>query len=144
MTRSRRELISRRPSGSQPRPAGSPSKSTSTRPSPSGDTERTAWSKKSEYQRRPSCQRGHSPKKRPETKGSAIRVSVVMQCTSTPGGYPALQFSTAGPGAGAARRRYLWAGDVLVAQGDPDSGVLRLVARQGGGAGEHSQARPRR
>ena len=62
MTRSRRELMRSRPSGSQPSPAGSPSKSTSTRRSPSGDTENTAWSKKSEYHSRPSCQRGHSPK----------------------------------------------------------------------------------
>src|SRR6204780_2918829 len=107
MTRSRRELISRRPSGNQPRPAGSPSKSTSTRRSPSGDTERTAWSKKSEYQRRPSCQRGHSPKKRPDTNGSAVRVSVVTVRTSC---RRIRHCSSAQPvaGAGAARRGYLW------------------------------------
>ena len=66
----------RRPSGSQPSPAGSPSKSTSVRRSPCGETENTAWSKKSEYHRRPSCQRGHSPKNSPDRNGSAVRVSL--------------------------------------------------------------------
>ena len=97
MTRSRRELMRRRPSGSQPRPAGSPSKSTSTRRSPSGETEKTAWSKKSEYHSRPSCQRGHSPKKRPERNGSAVRVSLVTVRSSRPEAVRALQFSTARP-----------------------------------------------
>src|SRR5580693_10404462 len=105
MTRSRRELISRRPSGSQPSPAGSPSKSTSTRRSPSGETERTAWSKKSEYHSRPSCQRGHSPKKRPERNGSAARVSV----TWAPPVRVGPQFSTLDlSGALGACERYVW------------------------------------
>ena len=144
MTRSRRELMRSRPSGSQPRPAGSPSKATSTRRSPSGETEKTAWSKKSEYQSRPSCQRGHSPKNRPETNGSAVRVSLVTLRTSTPGGYPALQFSTAGTRCGGGPPGVPWARDVLGAQGDPHPGLLRPVAREGRGTGEHPQARARR
>src|SRR5580692_8911301 len=144
MTRSRRELMSRRPSGSQPKPAGSPSKSTSTRRSPSGETDRTAWSKKSEYQRRPSCQRGHSPKKRPETNGSAVRVSVVMLHTSMPGWDPGLQFSTAGARCGGRPAGVPLVCDVLGTQGDPDPDLLRPVAGEGRGPGEHPQARPRR
>ena len=42
--------------------------------SPAGDTELMLWAKKSEYHKRPSCQRGHSPKYRPETKGRAVEV----------------------------------------------------------------------
>src|ERR1700729_399715 len=142
MTRSRREVKRRRPSGSQPRPPGSPSKSTSTRRSPSGETEWTAWSKKSEYQRRPSCQRGHSPKKRPDTNGSAGRVSVVMLRTPCRGS-PALQFSTANDRCGGRPPGVPLTRDVLGAQGDPDPDLLRPVAREGGGPGEHPEARPR-
>src|SRR5208283_1074321 len=93
MARSSRELMSSRPSGSQPRPAGSPSKATSTRRSPSGDTERTAWSKKSEYHSRPSCQRGHSPKNSPDTNGSAVSVSLTVLLPTARVIRPAVQHS---------------------------------------------------
>src|SRR5271167_4903682 len=141
MTRSRRELKSSRPSGSQPRPAGSPSKSTSTWRSPSGETEKTALSKKSEYQRRPSCQRGHSPKNRPETNGSARRVSLVMPLHLHARRTPAPQFSTAGGRCGRRPSGVPLTCDVLGAQGDPHPDLLRPVASEGRGPGAHPPAR---
>src|SRR6516225_4050500 len=103
--RSSREMTRSRPSGSQPKPPVSPSKGTSSWRSPAGETEYTPWSKKSEYHSRPSCQRGHSPKKRPERNGSAERVSV----TWAPPVRIGQQFSTPHlPSASSVHRRYVW------------------------------------
>src|SRR5271157_5621658 len=144
MARSSRELMSSRPSGSHPRPAGSPSKGTSTRRSPSGEAEKTAWSKKSEYQSRPSCQRGHSPKNRPDRNGSAVSVSLTVLLPPAPGslGRSGPQFSTdRAPVRRRPPRATFLDCDVLGAQGGVDPDLLRALPREGGGEGEHPPTR---
>ena len=155
-TRSSRELMRRRPSGSHPSPAGSPSNSTSVRSFSLGRDGEDAMIEEvripqatvvptrafTEVQSRDEWFRYRwlvrtSRRPPPDAPGPAPQFTTGARGVS-PGPCPHLMgwapVATAPQGVAGLR----WACDVLGAQRDPQPGVLHLLEDKGGRPGEHS------